>query len=128
MKRMLLLLTVGIALTLWPEQAAAQSPQEIAKGASVWANHCTRCHQARSPMERTDRQWLTIIAHMRARANLMRSEAQAVATYLQAINGQEGQPPAQLQPATTSSPTGDKADTPGDTPPRPLTPTANLQF
>lgn len=99
MKRLLLILTMGLALTLLPEQATAQTPMEIAEGARVWADNCTRCHNARSPMERTDRQWATIVAHMRARANLTRSEANAVSVYLQAINAPETVVPQTPTPA-----------------------------
>ena len=99
MKRLLLILTMGIALTLLPEQVTAQTPMEIAEGARVWADNCTRCHNARSPMERNDRQWATIVAHMRARANLTRSEANAVSVYLQAINAPETIVPQTPTPA-----------------------------
>lgn len=114
MKRLLLILTFGIALMLLPEQVAAQSPQEIAEGARVWADNCTRCHNARSPLERTDRQWLTIVAHMRARANLTRREADAVAAYLQAMNGQETTLPSHPEPAATAPAASEKAAAPRD--------------
>lgn len=105
MKRLLLILTMGMALMLLPDPAAAQTPMDIAEGARVWADNCMRCHNARSPMERTDRQWVTIVAHMRARANLTRSEANAVSVYLQAINAPEiavPQTPAAPAPVETT--------------------------
>lgn len=114
MKRILLILTMGVALILLPEQATAQSPKDIADGARVWANNCTRCHNARSPMERTDRQWVTIIAHMRARANLTRSEAHAVSAYLQAINTPEIVAPQTPTPTTPPVETRSESKEPGE--------------
>ena len=88
MKRLISLSIVAIALSI-SSSVHAQDPTEIAEGARVWANNCTRCHNARSPMERNDREWATIVAHMRARANLTRTEARLVKVYLQMINGAE---------------------------------------
>lgn len=76
----------GAALLAAPSEAAAQDPMQLAKGAEVWAQNCTRCHIARPSTERSDRDWLTIVAHMRARANLTRAEADAVAGFLIATN------------------------------------------
>lgn len=76
-----------------PTQAVAQEPppdqQLVATGAQVWAQNCTRCHQPRNPSERTDRDWSTIIQHMRVRANLTKAEAAAVAAYFRAVNPAE---------------------------------------
>lgn len=58
----------------------------IAQGAKVYAAQCGRCHNMRSSAERTDAQWEVIVSHMRARANLTRSEAEAVKAFLQATN------------------------------------------
>lgn len=70
--------------------AAAQSPSQMARGAQLYSTTCGRCHDARSPSERTDRQWVTIMAHMRARANLTEADAEAVLAFLQATNIPEG--------------------------------------
>ena len=70
--------------------AAAQSAADVARGAELYARTCNRCHDARSPMERTDRQWATIMAHMRTRANLTKEEADAIMAFLQATNAPEG--------------------------------------
>lgn len=65
---------------------AAQEPERVAEGAQVWADNCTRCHNARPSQERTDSEWLTIVLHMRARANLTRTDADLVATFMRATN------------------------------------------
>ena len=88
MKRLISLSIVAIALSI-SGSVYAKDPAEIAEGERMWANNCTRCHNARSPMERNDREWATIVAHMRARANLTRTEARQVAVYLQTMNGVE---------------------------------------
>lgn len=58
----------------------------IGRGAQVYANQCGRCHNMRSSVERTDAQWRVIVSHMRIRANMTRSEAEAVLAFLQATN------------------------------------------
>lgn len=80
------MILAGATLCAAPSAATAQDPAAVAEGAKVWAQNCTRCHNARASTERTDRDWFTIVAHMRARANLTRSQATAVATFLTATN------------------------------------------
>ena len=60
--------------------------QAQASGAELWGRTCTRCHNGRAINERTDREWTTIVKHMRARANLTRSEARTILEFLQATN------------------------------------------
>lgn len=57
-----------------------------ASGAELWGSTCTRCHNGRAINERTDREWTTIVNHMRARANLTRSDARTILEFLQAAN------------------------------------------
>ncbi len=75
-----------MALTWMPVVAGAQQGSAVAEGAKVYANTCGSCHNARSPLERTDRQWVTIINHMRIRGNLTGGQARAVLAFLQATN------------------------------------------
>lgn len=62
----------------------------LTEGVRVWARQCIRCHQVRVVRERTDRDWATIVAHMRVRANLTRRKAAAVLTFLQSMNEPAG--------------------------------------
>ncbi len=89
MKKILFGLVTILLTALTSQTVNAQDPSIIAKGAGLWASNCTRCHNARSPMERNDRSWVTVVNHMRARANLTKSEARAIAAYLQAVNTPE---------------------------------------
>ncbi|MCH8246124.1 MAG: hypothetical protein IH951_06925 [Bacteroidetes bacterium] len=90
MKNYLIIALVALLSGLLVEQTSAQDSNIVAEGARLWANNCTRCHNARSPLERNDREWLTIMNHMRARANLTKTEAAAITAYLQMVNLQEG--------------------------------------
>lgn len=90
MKNYLIIALVALLSGLLVEQTSAQDPNIVAEGARLWANNCVRCHNARSPLERNDREWLTIMNHMRARANLTKTEAAAITAYLQMVNLQEG--------------------------------------
>ncbi len=76
----------GLSLTCYTTIAAAQDADLVSQGARVYGNTCGSCHNARSPLERTDRQWTVIVNHMRARANLTGSESRAVLAFLQATN------------------------------------------
>jgi hypothetical protein len=60
-------------------------PSPTEQGARVWAATCTRCHNLRAPSQFTAEQWPVIVNHMRTRANLTRSEAEAVTAYLQRV-------------------------------------------
>lgn len=106
------------AAALLPVGLAAQSPSAIAEGAQVWAANCTRCHNARPSQERTDGQWLTIMLHMRARANLTRSDAEVVTTFLQATNLPETAVVVQPQPvaADPATPEGSGDEETGSPP------------
>lgn len=62
-----------------PEQDASALAEE---GAEIWQMTCNRCHNLRTPDEFAAEQWPVIIDHMRTRADLTRSEARAVATFM----------------------------------------------
>lgn len=102
MKRNIALVILTTVLMAVPMLASAQTaPVDIAKGAIIWKDNCMRCHNARSSMERLDRDWETIVGHMRARANLTKTEARAILTFLQATNAPE---PSAYSPAAPSQP------------------------
>ncbi len=69
-------------------QGQQVDPTRVAAGAAVYGSMCGRCHNARSPLERTDREWVVIIAHMRVRGNLTGPQVRDVLAFLQATNGQ----------------------------------------
>jgi mono/diheme cytochrome c family protein len=99
--------------------AAAQDGEAIARGAQVWSQHCVRCHTPRAAGEYTDRQWATIVLHMRARGNLTREEARVVTAFLQATNQPAGVPSHQAastaaeedDPSPAPSPEADEPST-----------------
>lgn len=79
----------GLSLLLAPPvTVSAQQPaqSEINEGARVYGATCGRCHNPRSPLERDDRDWITIANHMRVRANLTGKEVRTVVAFLQATN------------------------------------------
>lgn len=83
----------GLAAVLARPAAAQQGSQNaVAQGATVYGDMCGRCHNARSPLERTDRDWVTIVNHMRIRANLTGPQARSVLAFLQATNADPGAP------------------------------------
>ena len=77
---------VGLALALNRSPVVAQDADLVSQGAKVYGYTCGSCHNARSPLERTDRQWTVIVNHMRTRANLTGSETRAVLAFLHATN------------------------------------------
>ena len=98
----------GAALLLLfavPLPAVAQEPSSgsrVAEGARVYGNMCGRCHNPRSPLERDDRSWITIINHMRVRGNLTGGQVKDVLAFLQGTNND----PSQVSPiAAATGPT-----------------------
>ena len=55
-------------------------------GAQLWAEHCNRCHNYRSPASLNDEQWGVAMRHMRVRANLTGAEERAILEFLRAGN------------------------------------------
>lgn len=87
MRAMGLTALAAAALAANPGAVAAQAnPALIGEGALTWGNNCGRCHHVRPTAERSDAEWVTIVMHMRARANLTRHQGDAVLAYLQATN------------------------------------------
>lgn len=82
--------------------------QAQASGAELWGRTCTRCHNGRAINERTDREWTTIVNHMRARANLTRSDARTILEFLQATNAPNAGAVSRA-PHDPSFPTGEVA-------------------
>ncbi len=87
-----------------PHGASAQNSDAVAEGARVYGATCGRCHNPRSPLERTDRDWVTIVNHMRVRANLTGQQVKAVLAFLQAINT-DPREPSPLPSQVTAAPT-----------------------
>ena len=79
-----MLTVTGLAATDLTGQESAG--RQVAKGASVYGTMCGRCHNPRSPLERTDREWVVIVNHMRVRGNLTGKEARSVVAFLQSTN------------------------------------------
>lgn len=54
--------------------------------ARLWAQTCTRCHNARPAKSYSDAQWDVIVHHMRIRANLTGEEARLITQFLKEAN------------------------------------------
>lgn len=67
-------------------QQTDTTPDLVQRGAEVYSRQCQRCHVPRSPGERDDRDWIIIMQHMQARANLTRQRARAALAFLLASN------------------------------------------
>lgn len=82
------------------QEAPREAPQEatraqrVAEGAAVYGNMCGRCHNPRSPLERSDRDWIAVVNHMRIRGNLTGGQVRNVLAFLQATNSDPGRPTA----------------------------------
>ena len=63
-----------------------QLPEDAMRGAKLWADNCIRCHNIRPPKSLSDRQWETVMMHMRVRANLTGEEQRQILKFLQAAN------------------------------------------
>lgn len=80
---------VGLVLSVIsvPGAVAQQvNVENTAAGARVYGDICGRCHNPRSPLERSDRAWVLIANHMRVRGNLTGAEVRSVIAFLQNTN------------------------------------------
>lgn len=114
MLRFVLLLLGCLSLLSLPDSAIAQSSDKINRGAKLWTATCHRCHNRRLPTERTDRQWDVIVSHMRTRANLTRSEVEAIAAFLKTVNGHENPTNENQRPGPDSTATPSNETTSGN--------------
>lgn len=82
-----MVLVVQLAASLMlPTLAGAQDPSNTANGGRIYAMSCNNCHNLRPPTEFDDEEWTVIVNHMRTRADLTKSEAEAVAAFLRTAN------------------------------------------
>jgi mono/diheme cytochrome c family protein len=97
-------LLLSSVLLLLPSSASSQQdPALIGAGAGVYASTCARCHNARPGAEHSDADWVPIVMHMRARANLSKTQAAAVLAFLQATNAPEPGSATPAAPSTASA-------------------------
>lgn len=76
-----------------PGQAPAAPAADMAQqGARIWSVTCSRCHNLRPASEFADAEWPIIVNHMRTRQELTRSEAKAVAAFLEELSEGGGSP------------------------------------
>lgn len=96
------LLLFGLALAA--RTGVCQSPD----GGVIYARNCNRCHNYRSPAERSDRDWDVAIGHMRIIANLSGADAQAVLRFLQKKNPTEASSVARLAESRSPALSGEQ--------------------
>ena len=76
----ILLLTV--ALRAMAAESESTDTQLFLKGAKLWGAECGLCHHARPGSEFNRLDWDTLLLHMRVRANLPASDAEAIRVFL----------------------------------------------
>lgn len=86
----LVVLIGAVLLVALPMTSSAQQARSVADGVRLWSQNCGRCHNFRPAEERSDGEWAVIMSHMRVRANLTRSTAEAILAFLQTSNGADG--------------------------------------
>ncbi len=77
---------VLLSALLFPALVRPSLAQEEKGAAELWAENCGRCHNVRSPKERSDRQWELITRHMRLRANLPGQDVRRILEFLKDSN------------------------------------------
>ena len=78
----------GVSADSAPRMVTVDSVERLDKtgGALLWSQNCARCHNLRSPRERSDREWSAIVHQMRVRANLTAEEHRLILRFLQTAN------------------------------------------
>ena len=80
----------GLAAEDAAPSAAAQNAVQAAMGAKVYAENCTRCHEAPDPATRDARAWRSISLHMRMFADISKQEQQELLAFLRTFNVAKG--------------------------------------
>jgi mono/diheme cytochrome c family protein len=79
--------TVLPATTMAEEKTEAEQKEgNFARGAKLWANRCSSCHNMRDPKDLTDSEWKATITHMRIRAGITGQDARDILKFLQNSN------------------------------------------
>lgn len=68
------------------DDAGAVAVGDARTGAELWADNCNRCHNSRSPAERSDAEWDVIATHMRLQATLTGEEFRKILAFLKTAN------------------------------------------
>ena len=79
----LMVIVIGacVATAAWAgAKADAPATTRPVDGEQVYKTNCTRCHN--TPPTLTERQTKAVVSHMRVRANLLATQAEAVRQYL----------------------------------------------
>jgi len=59
---------------------------DFVKGAQLWAQNCSRCHNYRNPKDYNDELWKPVIYHMRIRGGFTGQETRDILEFLQKSN------------------------------------------
>lgn len=87
MERLIAPIGVGLlSLVLLAGTSVIAGEADMARGARLYSDNCARCHNLRAPSEHDDRDWPTVITHMRVVAGLPGDQARAILAFLQANN------------------------------------------
>lgn len=79
------LTAVGCAGPSTQGSASQSRTADAEQGAEIWRTTCYRCHNRRPATEFSSEEWAVLVDHMRTRANLTRTEADAVTAFLQEL-------------------------------------------
>ena len=79
-------LPLAVSLPTWGLASQYPEPGNPIEGAKVWAENCSRCHNARDPADLRDDQWISTAFHMRIRAGLTGQQTRDVLTFMQDSN------------------------------------------
>lgn len=80
------IIVAGLILSASVSAAEVKPEGDFLKGLKTWKNTCSRCHEMRDPKEYTDKQWKTVVTHMKIRAGLTGQDARDILKYLQNSN------------------------------------------
>ena len=75
-----------IIMILLSASLIAKEKASFIKGAELWAQTCSRCHNMRDPQDYGDGQWKAILQHMRIRAGFTGGETNDILEFMQKSN------------------------------------------
>ena len=98
-----LIAIVAMSLLSTVRLQAEDAPLDVAMGAKIYAENCTRCHEAPDPASRDGRAWRAVSLHMRLFADLSGPDQHQVLAFLRTANTAAIKKPEAATPAATDA-------------------------
>ncbi|HVX24898.1 MAG TPA: hypothetical protein VHB70_01050 [Parafilimonas sp.] len=81
-------IAIAVIITIFTNGCYESKKVADKSGAQLWAENCTRCHNAPPPGEFSNENWDIVGTHMQVRANITGNDAKKIIDFLKSTNTQ----------------------------------------